>query len=176
MPIPPGVFVGLVVAAGGVVMWSGLEKARNRSPLTSTVVGLGAPRRLAAVIGVTVPCIELATVLSVVVGVTPYLSGALFVALGTSFAAAAAWSMVTRRRVACACFGAVGGRLGWHQFAALPLWLVAGWASVHLPATTPTQRLGALAAGMLVLTAARAVPALRQGLRARSDRYAVAGG
>lgn len=167
----------MVVFAGcAVLTWSGLEKVRHLSPLVSTLAGLGVAPRLVVSIAAAVPLVELGTVATVVAGAPRYISGGLLVALGTSFAAAAAWSLASDRVVPCACFGAAGGRLGWWQIGALPLWLLVGWATLHLPGSTLRERVGLLACGLLVLAAARAVPVLQGAAEARADRRALVGG
>jgi hypothetical protein len=166
----------LVLAGCAVLVWSGLEKLRDRSPLTSSLVALGFPRRLAGGVATACPVLELGTVATVGLGAPDYLSSGLFVALGTSFAAVAGWSLVTRRAVPCACFGRSGGTLGWRQLGALPIWLLVGWAALQLPATKPEQLLAVLAYGILVLAAARAIPAMRASVAARNDRRALVGG
>jgi methylamine utilization protein MauE len=165
----------LVIAGCAVLTWAGLEKARDRRPLAATIVALGLPPGLAAAGATLVPVAELATVLAVVAGAPPVVTFALFAALGTGFAAAAVRSLASGAPVACACFGSSGTALGWRQLAALPLWLVAGWATTALPVAGPADRLAIFASGMLVLVAARAVPAIRRGIAARGDRRAMAG-
>lgn len=164
------------VAGCVVLAWAGLEKARDREPLRTTVIGLGLSARLAAPAAVGVPALELGTVAAVVAGARGYLPAALFTILGVSFAASACWSMLSGRQVACACFGSVGGRLGRPQLAALPAWLLAAWSAVQLPASSGRERLTALACGTVVLALVRAVPALRLGITARDERRVRAGG
>lgn len=165
----------LVVAGTAVLSWSGLEKIRDRSALTSTASGLGLPAGLAAVAGTTVPLVELGTVAAVVLGAPRYLAAALFAVLGLTFAGSAVWSMVTGRDVACACFGASARKLGWSQVRALPLWLLVAWAMTRLPGAGFEERIGIFAGGMFVLAAVRAVPAIRMGIDARADRWATGG-
>jgi hypothetical protein len=165
----------VVVAGTAVLTWSGLEKIRNRDPLRSTATGLGLPPALSAVAATVTPCVELGTVAAVVAGAPRYLSAALFVALGLTFASSAAWSMATGRVVACACFGAATRKLGWSQLAALPLWLLAGWMVTRLPASGFGERASIFAVGTLVLAAARAVSAIRLWRQGRADRWAAVG-
>jgi hypothetical protein len=175
MPLAGVVTAAPVVAGCAVLLWSGLEKVRDRSPLAATVAGLGARPGLAAVAAVVVPVGELGTVTAVVAGAPSYVPALLFIALGGSFAAAAAWAMSTGRVVACACFGTPDRKLGWLQLAALPLWAIAGWAALELPRFTFRERAGSFAAGALVLAAVRAIPVMRASIDARGDRRAVAG-
>lgn len=175
MPVLALASTMVVVAGTAVLTWSGLEKLRDRSPLTSTAAGLGLPPGLAAIAATVVPGAELGTVATVVAGAPRYLSAGLFVALGITFASSAVWSMVTGRVVACACFGASARKLGWFQVGTLPLWLLAGWAMTQLPSSSLGERAGIFAGGTLVLAVARAVPAIRLGIESRADRWAAGG-
>lgn len=174
--MPPWISAALVVAACAVLTWAGLEKARDRQPLASTIRALGLPSGTATAGATIVPLAELLTVLAILAGAPPVVPRVLLVALGVGFAAVAAWSLATRRNVACACFGASQRPLGWRQFVALPLWLAAAWSTGTLPHTGVRQRLVIFTTGMLALTAARAVQAVRRGIGARGDRRAMVGG
>jgi Methylamine utilisation protein MauE len=174
--MPPWLSAALVVAGCAVLTWAGLEKARDRQPLASTARALGLPSGVATSGATIVPLVELGTVLAVLAGAPPAVPFVLFVALGVGFAGAAAWSMATRRNVACACFGASERRLGWPQLVSLPLWLAAAWSTTALPHTGARQRLEIFCTGMLILTAARAVQVIRRGIGARGDRRAMVGG
>jgi hypothetical protein len=174
MQVPSGVFAVPVVLAAAVLLWAGLEKVRDRAPLATTLSGLGISPRLAY----GVPVVELGAVLALVGGAPPYLSGGLLALLGVSFAAAAAGSMLTGRGVACSCFGAGAAdrRLGRPQLFALPLWLLAGWATFRLPDSTVEQRMAVFACVTFALAAVRAVPAVRGSVEARNTRRVLAGG
>jgi uncharacterized membrane protein YphA (DoxX/SURF4 family) len=173
MPLPAWAIATPVIAGCGALLWAGLEKARNRTPLAQTAASLGLPPRLATATAILTPIAELGSVATIVAGVTRYVASGLLMSFGLVFAMAAAWSMITGRVVACACFGASRHKLGWRQLAALPLWGLAGLASLHLPNSTVRDRLAVLALGMPVLVALRALSALRHGAAARSDRRAI---
>jgi hypothetical protein len=158
-----------------VLSWAGLEKLRDRAPLASVAAEIGLPRRLADAAAIAVPVVELGTVLAVLAGLS-YLPSALFAVLGVVFAATGAWSLLAGKALSCACFGASERRLGWPQLAALPLWLLVAWSAVRIPPVGITERLAAAAAGLLLLAIIRAIPALRLGAVARSDRRAFMGG
>ena len=64
---------------------------------------------------------------------------------------------------------------GWPQLAGLPLWLLAAWSVIHMPAFGLRERLGCTAAAIVLLTVGRAFSAVRLGAAARSDRRAFAG-
>lgn len=165
-----------VLAASAVLIWSGLEKLRNPSPLAATLSQLGMSRYPARVIAILVPLSELVTVACLVAGPPSYVPAFLLVMLGLSFAAAALASKLTGLVVACACFGASRRKLGWPQLLALPLWLFSAWATLHVPSVSPRERLASLACIVVVLTGLRAGPVLRQAAHARSDRRAFVGG
>ena len=173
--MPAWVPTFLVVIACAVLMWAGLEKIRSPSSLAASIQALGGPPRFATIAAVIVPVAELATVTFVVAGVSPYLPAALFAVLGVAFATAGARAMQSRAEVACACFGTSERRLGWPQLAGLPLWLLAAWSVIHMPAFGLRERLGCAAAAIVLLTAGRAFSAVRLGAAARSDRRAFAG-
>jgi hypothetical protein len=170
------IYTATAIVASGVLFWAGLEKIRDRAPLTATLGGLGVPERLADVSARLVPVAELATVALVVADMSRLASGVMFALLGGGFAIAALWSVVSGRQVACACFGSAGHDLGWTQLAALPLWLFAAWAAGHLPNFSGQERVEAFACGATVLTAAMGVAALRLGLTVRAERHARAEG
>lgn len=176
MPLPGWEIASPVTIGCAVLMWAGLEKARDRRPLASTLAGLGASPGLAGIVSLAVPAAELGTVAVVVAGGLRYLSGWVFIALGVGFAAAGALSKLTDRQVACACFGSTATVLGWRQLAALPLWMITGLAAMRLPGYTIRDRLAVLATGLVAITVLRAVPAIRGGLAARADRRGLAGG
>lgn len=165
-----------VVVGCLVLSWAGLEKLRGRAPLVAVVAEMGVPRRFALVTTVALLVAELGTVSAVLAGLPSYLPSALFAVLGAVFAGAGAWSLLTGKAVACACFGASERRLGWPQLAALPLWLLAAWSVVRMPPVSTTERLATAAVAFLLLAIARAIPALRLGVNARRDRRAFIGG
>jgi hypothetical protein len=174
--MPSWMAATLVVVACAVLTWAGLEKARDRRPLASTMRALGFPSGIATAAATIVPLAELGTVLAVLAGTPPAVPLVLFVALGVGLAGVATWSLATRRNVACACFGASERPLGWRQLVALPLWLAAGWSTTALPHSGVRQRLAIFCTGMLIFIAARAVQAIRRGIGARGDRRAMVGG
>lgn len=176
MHIPSGVFAVPVTTGCIVLLWSGLEKVRNSSALAETISELGIPSRISGTSARLVAVTELATVAAMVAGVPSVVPSLLFIVLGSGFAATAAWSLLTGRKVSCACFGSSHGRLGWPQVAAYPMWLVTGWATVRLPGSTFRERIAALVCAMLVLTALRAIPAIRRAGELRTIRRALAGG
>lgn len=175
MLLPGWAAASAVTAACAVLLWAGLEKARDRRPLASTLAGLGVSRRLADIGSIAVPAAELATVAIIIAGGPRYLGGTFLIVLGASFAAAGALSKLTRRQVTCACFGSTASELGWRQPAALPLWLITGWAVTRLPNVAVRDRLAFLAIGSVAITVLRAVAAVRSGMAARADRRAMAG-
>ncbi len=165
-----------VLAASAVLIWSGLEKLRNSSPLAAALSQLGIPRYPARVVAVLVPFCELGTVACLVAGTPSYVPAFLLAMLGLSFAGAAIISKLTGRAVPCACFGASQRKLGWPQLLALPVWLFSAWATLHIPSVSPRERLASLACTIIVLAGLRAGPVLRQAVHARSDRRAFVGG
>jgi len=175
MPLGADLAVVPVAISCAVLSWAGLEKTRNRAPLSAAVAALGIPAALTKVIVVAVPLAELGTVAAVVAAAPSRLVAALIAGLGAGFAVAAGWSMLTGRDVGCACFGSSGRKLGWPQLAALPLWLLAAWASARMPHASGQERVAALACGAIALAAIRSVTAIRRGIDARDDRRAVAG-
>src|SRR5215467_11059838 len=166
----------IAFAACAVLLWSGLEKLRNRVPLTETVSALTGSPTFASRVAIIVPGFELATVGVVVLGAPAYLASAMFVALGVTFAIAGAWAWRTGRIIPCACLGGTAGRLGLRQAGAMPLWLLAAWAALHLGSFTVPERLAVFTWGVFGLGAARAVPAMRGYIAARHDRRALVGG
>jgi hypothetical protein len=172
-----GTLAAIATAAGcAALTWAGLEKARATSTLASSLVAMGFRPGLARNAARLLPALELVTVISVLADLPSYVPATLFCMLGATFAFAALWSMLTGRRVRCACFGASERALGWPQLAALPGWLLVGWCCGHLPASTFRQRLELLALGLLLLGAARSRSVVKGWDSARSDRRAAVGG
>ncbi len=146
-----------VLAASAVLIWSGLEKLRNPSPLAATLSQLGMPRYPARIVAVLVPFCELGTVTCLVARASSYVTAFLLAMLGLSFTAAAIISKLTGKAVPCACFGASQRKLGWPQMLALPLWLFSAWATLHIiPSVSPRERLVSLACTIVVLSGLRA--------------------
>jgi hypothetical protein len=174
--VPAAVVTFLVVMACAVLAWAGLEKIRAPFSLAATIRALGGPPRFAAIAALIVPIAELVTVIFVVTGAPAYLPAALFAILGTAFAAAGLRAMGSRTDIPCACFGISERRLGWPQVAALPLWLLAAWSVIDMPAFGLLARLETGAAAIVALTIGRAVSVVRHSAAARSDRRAFAGG
>jgi hypothetical protein len=166
----------LVVMACAVLAWAGLEKIRAPFSLAATIRALGGPPRFAAITALIVPVAELVTVIFVVTGAPAYLPAALFAVLGVAFAAAGLRAIGSRTEIPCACFGVSERRLGWPQVAALPLWLLAVWSVVYMPAFGLRARLETGAAVIVLLTVGRALSVVRHSAAARRDRRAFAGG
>lgn len=176
MTIPDVIFAVPVTAGCLVLAWAGLEKARDRKPLTGVIAEMGIPQQFAGFATAALVIAELATVLIVIAGVPAYFSALLLALLGLCYAGAGAWSLLSGKDVSCACFGAAERRLGWRQLAALPLWLLASWSVTRMPAGRMTDRLAIAAAAFVLLTILRAIPALRRSAAARQDRRAFLGG
>jgi hypothetical protein len=174
--VSAGVFTFPVVIACAVLVWAGLEKIRAPSSLAATVRALGGPPRFATISALIVPIAELVTVILVVAGAPAYLPAALFAVLGTAFAAAGLRAIGSRTEIPCACFGVSERKLGWPQVAVLPLWLLAAWSVIHMPAFGLRARLETSAVAIVLLTVSRAVSAVRHSVAARRDRRAFAGG
>lgn len=174
--MPAAVATPLVVMACAVLAWAGLEKIRAPFSLAATVRALGAPPRFAAIAAFIVPVAELVTVILVVAGGPAYLPATLFAVLGAAFAAAGLRAIGSRTEIPCACFGISERRLGWPQVAALPLWLLAAWSVIDLPAFGLRARLETSAAAIVALTVIRALSVVRHSAAARRDRRAFAGG
>jgi hypothetical protein len=166
----------LAFAACAVLLWSGLEKLRNRAPLIETVTALTRSPRFAARVAIGLPSLEVTTVGVVVLGAPAYLAAVMVLALGVTFAIAGAWAWSTGQAISCSCFGNTAGRLGLRQVGALPLWLSAAWATLHLGGFSVRERLAVITCEVVGLAAARAVPAMRGYIAARHDRRALAGG
>jgi uncharacterized membrane protein YphA (DoxX/SURF4 family) len=165
-----------VLAVSAVLTWSGLEKIRDTTQLAATLSQLGIPHRHARGAAIAVPLSELAIVALLAVGAYPYLTASLVTLLGFSFATAAIISKLTGQIIPCACFGTAHRNLGWPQLAALPFWLFSAWATLHIASASIGERLMGLACAIVALIAMRAVPVLRLGVNARSDRRAFMGG
>ncbi|HEX6526370.1 MAG TPA: MauE/DoxX family redox-associated membrane protein [Streptosporangiaceae bacterium] len=174
--MPAGIYSAPVAIVCAVLAWAGLEKIRSRSALAATVRALGGTTRFAAMAAIAVPVVELAASASVMVGAPSGVPAVLFAALGMAFVAAGIRAMRSPVVIACACLGASERSLGWKQLASLPLWLLAAWSVLHMPAYGLRVRLASGVVGMVMLTGIRAWSAIRLSVAARGDRRAYAGG
>jgi len=160
----------LSLALAGVLLWSGLDKLRDRVPNAATLRRLGVTARLAGPAAGGVALLEVVVALGLVwrPGATWVLAGV--AALATAFAAAGALALRQDEPIHCSCFAGAGGRLGWRQLALLPAWLAAAtWlhAAPVAPAASAAARFAFVA---LALASLRAAVVWRARGEARGDR------
>lgn len=169
--------VALALAAGGAAVFAsaGLEKTRDRGPLTTTLAALGSGKRLGAVLVTSLAFAEVSVAVLFIVGAYTAMS-AVVVILALLFSAAGLWATLTRVNVKCACLGNLTqSNLGRDQIMALPLWLAVAWAATNVGSTSLSERLTGFLVVMQVLmslAAARVLPAF---LTARADRRVMSG-
>lgn len=167
---------GAQLALGGVFLWAALSKTLALKGLREAIGGLGAPAgvtRLAAPAVVAVECLTGVGLLLVPGSSVPR---AVVVLLAVGFAAAGGTAIVTKRRIACNCFGSLGrGMLGRRQLAQFPLWLgLAGIAEWGTPVWSRTDGLLVLAFVLFGMCAVRLPGLLKPIRKLRADRIALA--
>jgi hypothetical protein len=159
-------------AMAGVLLWAGLEKARDPRATASTIRSLGA-RKAARPAAVVLAGVEIALGFCLVF--TPHSSATQLgvTALAATFALAGSIALSREEPIRCSCFGAGGnGYLGWNQVLAFPVWL-GGAAALRLwmpEAPPPHVSATGLAALALGIAGARALQVARARDGARGDR------
>lgn len=164
---------GVALAMACVLLWAGLEKARNLASVASAMAQLGVPASIAGAAAALLAAAEIAVALGLIFrpGSVATLAGVL--GLAGAFAIAGLTAFRRNARIRCGCFGPYGeASLGMTQVAAFPLWLAGAallWleGASELPDARPASL---LAAAGLIMAALRAVSALKAAQGARGDR------
>jgi hypothetical protein len=159
-------------AMAGVLLWAGLEKARDPAATASTIRGLGA-RNVARPAAAVLAAVEIALGFCLVF--TPHSTAAQLgvTALAATFALAGSIALSREEPIRCSCFGAGGnGYLGWSQLLAFPVWLGGAavlrlWMPEAPPAHVSATGLAVIAVG---IAGARAIQVSRARDGARGDR------
>jgi hypothetical protein len=167
-----GIATTVALLGAFVLLWAGLEKARDPGAPASTLRALGVPPRLAA-LGVLIIPTELAIGVALVFRPdSAWTQGGVLVLAG-AFAVAGLLALRGDQQIRCACFGSGrGGYLGADQVLALMAW-IAGVAILNVadaghPAASQAS---ALLAGVAVTMAAvRLMPVVGAWHEARGDR------
>ncbi len=167
------VVTGVALAMACVLLWAGLEKARNLSSAASAMAQLGVPATGARAAAALLAAVEVAVALGLVFrpGSVATLAGVL--GLAGAFAVAGLIALRRNAQIRCGCFGPYGdASLGMNQVAALPFWL-GGVALLWLegPGESPqAESASLLAMAGLAMAAVRAANALKVARHARDDR------
>ena len=165
-----GTTVALVGAS--ILLWAGLEKARDPASTASTLRQLGASARLANAAVLIIPA-ELAVALGLVFRPDSAVTLGGVVLLAGAFALAGLLALRRDEPVRCSCFGSGwGGYLGRNQVLGLVPW-VGGAAFLHvvdLAAPSPSRGAAMLAGVGLTMAGVRLVPVLGAWREARGDR------
>lgn len=158
-----------------VLALSGLSKLSRPSLFVDTMRRLGFPAVLAGWGAAAVIVAELATATGLVVAPRSGLGRAAVMLLASGFAGAGLWARVTRRRVACHCFGpGQHSTLGVRQVVVLPGWLLLCLVGqLAAPSWTASQGLGAIAFVLLGGVAVRLVRAWPLWREVRADRISL---
>jgi hypothetical protein len=161
--------VAAVMAA--VLLWAGLEKARNASAFAGVLRELGLSERTAYVVAPAFSALEVGVAFGLIFRPHSVPVLAALVGLAAAFALAGLLALRQRRSIHCGCFGPHGGLLGWRQVLALPLWL-GGAVLLWVSPATPVGATGPARFAFVALTIAlvRAVSTLRAAIEARADR------
>lgn len=168
------IVTAVALAMATVLLWAGLEKARDLASVASAIAQLGMRASRAGPVAAFLAAGEIGLALGLIFGPGSAVTLAGVLGLASVFAIAGATALLRGRRIRCSCFGPYGtGTLGMSQVAAFPLWL-GGVALLWLEARgeSPDAMWAAslLAAVALTMAALRAVSALKAARRARGDR------
>lgn len=165
-----GTMVALVGAS--ILLWAGLEKARDPGSTVSTIRQLGVPARLAKAAGLVIAA-ELTVALGLVFRPDSAVTLGGVVLLAGAFALAGLLALRRDEPVRCGCFGSGrGGYLGRNQVLALVPW-VGGAAFLYVVDLAPPSpsRAAAMLAGVgLAMAAVRLLPLPGAWREARGDR------
>ncbi len=126
----------VVVASSAVLISGAVSKLLPNAHLVTTLRALGLPdgRPKLSHVVFSLGCVELAAFIGLALYRT-WVSGAVVLMLGTSFALAGAYALRRALDLPCSCFGiSTNSRLGKTQLAALPVWIVVA----SLPVTSTT--------------------------------------
>jgi hypothetical protein len=161
------------VGMAGVLLWAGLEKARNLTPTVSTLIRLGIPPKLSSLTAKLLALAEAGVGFGLAFCPQSVCTQIGVMTLGATFASAGLVALRREEPILCNCFGSgLNGRLGHRQVIALVPWL-AGTAILHLGVRDSVSlsdgalRLSGLGLGM---AAARAVATWRARCEALGDR------
>ena len=166
----------IALAGASILLWAGLEKARDPGSTVSTLRQLGVPTPLARLGGVLILA-ELAIGVGLVFRPDSVWIQAGVVVLAGAFACAGLLAVRRGELIRCSCFGSTRrGYLGANQIRALVPWLggaaILRVADVEAPSSS---RGAALLSGLaLTIAAARLVSVLGAWRVARGDRRAAA--
>jgi hypothetical protein len=128
--VQPEVLVALDASArlagAAIFLYSAGLKLVAPSGIRQTITALRLPAPI--VLAATLSICELGTAVLLAAAPRSWLTSALVVVLGLSFAASALLARLRGQSVRCACLGrSSGAELGWRQFALLPVWFALAW-------------------------------------------------
>jgi hypothetical protein len=162
----------VALVGASILLWAGLEKARDPASTASTLRQLGVPARLANAAGLIIAA-ELAVALGLVFRPDSAVTQGGVVLLAGGFALAGLVALRRDEPVRCTCFGSGrDGYLGTNQVFALVPW-VGGAAFLHvadLAPPSPSRGAAMLAAIGLAMAGVRLIPVLGAWREARGDR------
>jgi hypothetical protein len=163
----------VALAMAAVLLWAGLEKARDLGPTTSTMRSLGVPLRQARLAAWLLAFTEVGVAFGLVFMPELVWTQIGVVTLTFAFALAGVIALRQDEPIRCNCFGSgANGHLGRNQIVALLPWL-AGAGVLHLSLSEPLLlSAGAMRLSALGLTLAtwRAIAVWRARYVARGDR------
>jgi hypothetical protein len=162
----------VVAVSASILLWAGLEKARDPGALASTLRHLGLPATVARGAGLVIAA-ELGVGLAIVFRPDSLLTQGGVVLLAVAFALAGLLALRRDEPIRCTCFGPGSlGYLGVSQIVALVPWVgaavVLDAADVVRP--SPSEGASMLAMVALAITGLRLVTVLDVSREARADR------
>lgn len=163
--------VAMVGAA--LLLWAGLEKARDPGATASTLEQLGVPAAVAAGAAGLVVAAELAVGIALVFRPDALPTQGGVIALAAAFGLAGLLALHRGEQIRCTCFGpGRRGYLGRNQLAALVPWVgMAAFLHVaDVAPPSPSEGASILAAVALAMTVLRLVPMFGAWREARGDR------
>jgi hypothetical protein len=166
---------GATVGLAGTFLWSSLSKALVVPGFRQTLHQLGLPSGLARHVALAVVLAEFVTAGGLLIATSSWWPRAAVVILAVSFGSAAGWTIATRRRVACRCFGSTSRQLGTRHLALTPVWIgLAVIAQIVPPTWNVVSGLAILAGLLLALIAIQQLHLFPLMRTLRGDRIALA--
>ena len=165
----------VALLGASILLWAGLEKARDPGSTVSTLRELGAPTALARVGGFVLILAELVIAVGLVFWPDSVWIQAGVVVLAGAFAVAGLLALRRGELIRCSCFGSARrGYLGANQIKALVPWLggVAILRVAEVEAPSPSRGAAMLCGIALTMACVRLVPVLGAWREARGDRRA----
>ena len=162
-------FLAWMISA--LLFWTGLEKLRQITNFSKTIVDLGIGMKFAALLVASLVCIvELVTAVMLVFCPYSLATPTLVCGLGIAFGIAGIIALAKKEDVVCNCYGRSSTMLGWKQIRLIPVWTAMAVVVYFSHARSFSESCIWFAAASLLIAVVKMVPLVREMLIARGDR------